>query len=117
MVARLGSGGLGDAARDGGRDCDVTANFESVSSGFVPAAMTFSKVDLVSTIGLSGPVISPSVVTRCMIGAGRGSGTERALLARAADLGGTIGLGFDGPAIAPPPNLSFIADTDTGISS
>jgi hypothetical protein len=52
-----------------------------------------------------------------MIGAGRGSGTERALPERAADFGGTIGLGFDGPATAPPPNLSFIACTDTGASN
>ena len=52
-----------------------------------------------------------------MLGAGSGSGTERALLARAADFGGTIGFGFDGPATAPPPNLSFIADTETGTST
>lgn len=50
-----------------------------------------------------------------MTGAAIGSGTERALPARAADFGGTVGLGFDGPATGPPPNLSFIADTETGI--
>jgi len=62
-------------------------------------------------------VISPSVVIRCMLGAGSGPGTERALILRAADFGGTIGFGFDGPATAPPPNLSFISDTDTDVSA
>lgn len=56
----------------------------------------------------------PAVDIRCIVGAGRVSGTERALPERAADFGGTIGFGFDGPATAPPLNLSFIAATDTG---
>jgi hypothetical protein len=114
FVARLGSGGLGDVGRDSGWDSDVTASFDVASSGAGGPAKAFSNVDRLSTVGLSGPVMSPSVVIRCMIGAGSESGTERALLARAADFGGTMGLGFDGPATAPPPNLSFIADTDTG---
>jgi hypothetical protein len=117
FVERLGSGGLGDVGRDSGWDSDVTASFDVVSSGAGVPAKAFSNVDRLSTVGLSGPVISPSVVIRCMIGAGSGSGTERALLARAADFGGTIGLGFDGPAKAPPPNLSFMADTETGAST
>jgi hypothetical protein len=117
FVERLGSGGFGDVGRDSDWDDDVTASFEFVSSGLAVAVKAFSKVDRVSTTGLSGPAMSPSVVIRCMIGAGSGSGTERALLARAADFGGTIGLGFDGPATAPPPNLSFIADTETGTST
>jgi len=117
LVERLGSGGFGDVGRDSGWDNDVTASFDIVSSGLAVAVKGFSKVDRVSTIGLSGPVISPSVDIRCMIGAGSGSGTERALPVRAADFGGTIGLGFDGPATAPPPNLSFIADTEIGSST
>jgi hypothetical protein len=117
FVERLGSGGLGDVGRVSGWDSDVTASFDVVSSGAGVPAKAFSNVDRLSTVGLSGPVMSPFVVIRCMIGAGSGSGTERALLARAADFGGTIGLGFDGPATAPPPNLSFIADTETGTST
>jgi hypothetical protein len=104
---------LGDVERDGGWDRDVTASFEFVSSGLSVDSVVDSRVDRWSSIGLSGPVRAPSVDIRCMIGAGRGSGTERALPVRAADFGGTIGLGFDGPATAPPPNLSFIACTDT----
>ena len=117
FVERLGSGGFGDVGRDSGWDNDVTASFDVVSSGLAVADKAFSKVDRVSTIGLSGPVVSPSVDIRCITGAGSGSGTERALPARAADFGGTIGLGFDGPAMAPPPNLSFMADTEIGTST
>lgn len=106
---------MGDVGRDSGWDSDVTASFDVVWSGAGVPAKALSNVDRLSTIGLSGAVMSPSVVIRCMIGAGSGSGTERALPARAADFGGTIGLGFDGPATAPPPNLSFMADTETGI--
>jgi hypothetical protein len=117
FVERLGSGGFGDVGRDSGWDSDVTASFDVVSSGAGIPAKAFSNVDRLSTVGLSGPVMSPSVVIRCIIGAGNGSGTERALLARAADFGGTMGFGLDGPATAPPPNLSFIADTETGTST
>jgi hypothetical protein len=116
FVERLGSGGLGDVGRDVICGCEVTASFDVVSSGAGLTIKTFSNADRVSTIGLSGPVMSPSVVIRCMIGADSGSGAERALLARAADFGGTMGFGFDGPATAPPPNLSFMTDTETGTS-
>lgn len=39
------------------------------------------------------------------------------LLDKDGDLGGTTGRGLEGPAAAPPPNLSFIALTETGPSS
>lgn len=63
-MARLGSGGLGDADRDGGWDCDATLGFKCAVSGSCVISGMSLTVEGLSFIGLSGPVISPSVDVR-----------------------------------------------------
>jgi hypothetical protein len=115
---RLGSGGLGDTERDGGWGW---VGISSLDPSVFPKAGngslgTGSTGEGSSKTTRSGSLVGVSVEERWMDGVTIGSGTERALPERAADLGGTTGLGFEGPATAPPPNLSFIADIDTGTS-
>ena len=120
FVRRLGSGGLGDVGREGGRDCvGISSLDESLTSMAGDDLGIGSTGEDQFTTTRSGNFVGISVVVCCvcMDRVTSGSGPERALPDRAADLGGTAGLGLDGPATAPPPNLSFIALTDIGSES
>jgi hypothetical protein len=64
FVARLGSGGLGDVERDGGWDWDATLGFRCAASIISVDSGTSATVDRLSIMGLSGPVIAPSVDIR-----------------------------------------------------
>ena len=120
FVRRLGSGGLGDVGREGGRDCMGISSLDSSLTSMAGDDLGIGSTgEDSSTITRSGDFLGISVVVSCvcMDRVTSGSGPERALPERAADLGGTAGLGLDGPATAPPPNLSFIALTDIGSES
>jgi hypothetical protein len=68
-----------------------------------------------SSVGLSRPPTVPSVDIRCIEGVSvLIDATVELRLDRAADFGGTTGLGFDGPATGTPANFSFIALTEIG---
>ena len=120
FVRRLGSGGLGDVGREGGRDCMGISSLDSSLTSMAGDVLGIGSTgEDSSTTTRSGDFVGISVLVGCvcMDRVTSGSGPERALPERAADLGGTAGLGLDGPATAPPPNLSFIALTDTGSES